>query len=43
MMNLIASTYGPSTSADCLLGKFAIAYDKVISTVQFFIPPVLGR
>ena len=28
MMNLIASTYGPSTSADCLLGKFAIAYDK---------------
>ena len=28
MMNLIASTYGPSTSADCLLGKLAIAYDK---------------
>ena len=28
MMNHIASTYGPSTSADCLLEQFAIAYDE---------------
>ena len=35
MINVIASTYGSSTSAECLLGQFAIAYDEGES------PPIL--